>query len=63
MSSILNYDKPLQQKIALIKNYNFIFPILISSAYETVVPAEGKAVVKTDIAIAIPPDCYGRIGK
>ncbi|XP_011404672.2 PREDICTED: deoxyuridine 5'-triphosphate nucleotidohydrolase-like [Amphimedon queenslandica] len=31
------------------------------SAYETVVPAEGKAVVKTDIAIALPPYCYGRI--
>lgn len=32
------------------------------SAYETLIPAQGKALVKTDIAIAVPEDCYGRIG-
>ena len=31
------------------------------SAYDCSVPARGKAVVKTDIAIAIPPGTYARI--
>ncbi|XP_065886362.1 uncharacterized protein [Dysidea avara] len=31
------------------------------SAYDLMVPAEGKALVKTDIAVAIPDGCYGRI--
>jgi len=33
----------------------------LSSAYDTVVPARGKALVKTDLAIAIPPLTYARI--
>ncbi|XP_066492189.1 deoxyuridine 5'-triphosphate nucleotidohydrolase, mitochondrial [Tiliqua scincoides] len=31
------------------------------SAYDCEIPAAGKAVVKTDIQIALPPGCYGRI--
>ena len=31
------------------------------SAYDTVVPAWGKQKVKTDIRVAIPIGCYGRI--
>ncbi|XP_025028821.1 deoxyuridine 5'-triphosphate nucleotidohydrolase, mitochondrial isoform X2 [Python bivittatus] len=31
------------------------------SAYECEIPALGKAVVKTDIQIALPTGCYGRI--
>jgi dUTP pyrophosphatase len=31
------------------------------SAYDVVIPAEGKELVKTDIAIALPQNCYGRI--
>ena len=34
-----------------------------SSAHAVVVPAHGKAIVKTDLAIATPLDCYARIGK
>ena len=33
----------------------------LSSAVETVVPARGKAIVKTDLAIAIPENTYARI--
>ena len=28
-----------------------------------VIPAQGKGLVKTDIALAIPEGCYGRVGK
>lgn len=33
----------------------------LSSAEDTVVPARGKAVVKTDIAIRVPKGTYGRV--
>lgn len=35
----------------------------MSSAVDTTVPKRGKAVVLTDLAIATPPGCYGRVGK
>ena len=33
----------------------------LSSAYDLVVPARGKALVKTDLEMAIPEGCYGRV--
>lgn len=33
----------------------------INSAYDCVIPARGKLVVKTDIQIELPEGCYGRI--
>ena len=33
------------------------------SACDVVVPARGKAIVKTDLAVATPLDCYARIGE
>ncbi len=33
----------------------------LAAAHDCVVPANGKALVKTDLAIAVPEDCYGRI--
>ena len=35
----------------------------LSSAYDSVVPARGKVLVKTDIAIAIPENTYARVGE
>jgi dUTPase len=35
----------------------------LSSAYDIVVPKQGKAIVKTDISISIPENTYARIGK
>eukprot|EP00123_Amoebidium_parasiticum_P005991 comp17050_c0_seq1/m.15779 comp17050_c0_seq1/g.15779 ORF comp17050_c0_seq1/g.15779 comp17050_c0_seq1/m.15779 type:complete len:166 (-) comp17050_c0_seq1:375-872(-) len=31
------------------------------SAYDTVIPARGKALIQTDISISIPDDCYARV--
>ena len=31
------------------------------SAHDITIPAQGKALVKTDIAVAIPANCYGRV--
>lgn len=33
----------------------------LKAAYDATIPAQGKALVKTDIAIAVPEGCYGRI--
>lgn len=31
------------------------------SAYDCIVPARGKALVKTDLQIELPTGCYGRV--
>ena len=33
----------------------------LAAAYDTTIPARGKGIVKTDLAMAVPPTCYGRI--
>ena len=33
----------------------------LAEAQAAVVPAHGKVLVKTGLAMALPPDCYGRI--
>lgn len=33
----------------------------LSSAHDLTVPARGRALVKTDLAVAVPPGTYGRI--
>ena len=35
--------------------------LMVSSAVKTVVPANGKALVALNIAIAVPPGTYGRV--
>lgn len=35
----------------------------LSSAVDIVVPKKGKAIIKTDIAIAIPENTYARVGE
>lgn len=37
--------------------------LFFSSAYDYVIPAKGKLIAKTDIQIALPDGCYGRVGK
>ena len=35
----------------------------LSAAYDGEVPARGKALLKTDLAVAVPPGTYGRVGQ
>ena len=35
---------------------------MLHRAYEGTIPAHGKGIVKTDIAMAIPGGYYGRVG-
>jgi len=34
-----------------------------NSAYDYTVPAQGKMIALTDLQIALPDGCYGRVGK
>lgn len=40
-----------------------VFKFFFYSAYDYIVPAKGKVIAKTDIQIALPNGCYGRVGK
>lgn len=40
----------------------WLFGYLLS-AYDYTIPPLEKALVKTDIQIALPSGCYGRVGK
>lgn len=35
----------------------------VFSAYDYMIPASGKVIALTDLQIALPRGCYGRIGK
>lgn len=40
---------------------NVFFLNFCNSAYDLVIPASGKSLVKTDIQVELPEGCYGRI--
>jgi dUTP pyrophosphatase len=44
-----------------------VIPVIRVKCYAALnrpqVPARGKALLKTDLAIAVPPGTYGRVGK
>lgn len=33
----------------------------LSSAYDAIIPARGKGLVKTDLVVAVPDGCYARV--
>lgn len=33
----------------------------LKSAYDVIVPKRGRCLIKTDLAVKLPPNCYGRI--
>ncbi|KAG7173080.1 deoxyuridine 5'-triphosphate nucleotidohydrolase-like isoform X1 [Homarus americanus] len=33
----------------------------LCSAYDIIIPGQGKALIKTDIQVELPEDCYGRV--
>ncbi len=45
-----------------VKITNIYNSYCIFSAYDYVLPARGKVTALTDIQIAVPEGCYGRVG-
>lgn len=60
-TEILRVKKLSENAIIPTRGSEFAAGFDLSSAVDTVVPARGKAIVKTDLAIAIPEFTYARI--
>lgn len=58
---ILRFAKLSEHAFAPVKGSAKAAGFDLKSAYEIIVPARGKAIVKTDIQIELPEGCYGRI--
>lgn len=58
---ILRFAKLTDHAFAPVKGSVKAAGFDLKSAYDTVVPARGKAIVKTDLQIELPEGCYGRI--
>lgn len=60
-NEVLRVKKLSENAIIPARGSEFAAGYDLSSAVDTVVPARGKALVKTDLAIAIPENTYARI--
>lgn len=58
---ILRFAKLSEHAFAPVKGSVKAAGFDLKSAYDLIVPARGKAIVKTDIQIELPEGCYGRI--
>lgn len=61
LKHILRFKKLTEHAIAPSKGSKMAAGFDLHSAYDLVVPAYGKALVKTDIQVELPEDCYGRV--
>lgn len=72
MSSVASESKQQEEEVLQVKRLTEFATIPkrgsplaagfdLSAAYDIVVPAGGKAIAKTDLAMKIPTTCYGRI--
>ncbi|XP_070494802.1 deoxyuridine 5'-triphosphate nucleotidohydrolase [Chironomus tepperi] len=58
---VLRFAKLSENGLAPLKGSEKAAGFDLRSAYDCVVPARGKFVVKTDIQVELPEGCYGRI--
>lgn len=61
--SVLRVKKLTELAILPVRGSALAAGFDLSSAYDAVVPARGKALVKTDLAIATPEGTYARVGE
>lgn len=59
--NILIWSKTSENGIRLFKRTEESVGFDLSSAYDVIVPAKEKAVIKTDIQVLFPKGVYGRI--
>jgi len=59
--SILRFAKLTENAFPPMKGSAYAAGWDLRSAYDYVVPARGRLVAQTDIQIAVPENCYGRI--
>lgn len=61
MRAILRFKKITKNAYAPSKGSKLAAGFDLYSAYDAVVPAYGKALIKTDIQVELPSGCYGRV--
>ncbi|XP_071525602.1 deoxyuridine 5'-triphosphate nucleotidohydrolase [Panulirus ornatus] len=61
MRAILRFKKITENAYAPSKGSKLAAGFDLYSAYDAVVPAYGKALIKTDIQVELPSGCYGRV--
>ncbi|XP_023718426.1 deoxyuridine 5'-triphosphate nucleotidohydrolase [Cryptotermes secundus] len=59
--AVLRFVKLTDKALSPVKHSAKCAGFDLRSAYDTMVPARGNALIKTDLQIALPPGCYGRI--
>jgi len=59
--TILKYKKLSEHAFAPVRGSALAAGYDLKSAYDLVVPAQGKALAKTDLQIELPSGCYGRV--
>jgi len=62
ISSLVEVCTVLSAILVVVISYVVVL-FFVFSAYDYVIPASGKVVALTDLQIALPPGCYGRVGK
>ncbi len=58
---VLRFAKLTEHAFAPTKGSALAAGYDLYAAYDAVIPPKGKTVVKTDIQVAVPPGCYGRV--
>merc|ERR1711990_784359 len=61
MSVKLFFHKLSENAVTPIRGSKFSAGLDLSSAEDKIIPANGRGLVKTDLQVAIPDGCYGRI--
>ncbi|KAJ9575700.1 hypothetical protein L9F63_007459, partial [Diploptera punctata] len=59
--AILRFVKLTEKAFAPVRGSAKAAGFDLKSAYDTEIPARGKALIKTDLQIELPSGCYGRI--
>ena len=54
-------DTNIQSIIWNLIHANSNVNLILASAHDMIIPAKGKAIVPTDLSIALPPSTYGRV--
>ncbi|XP_067634437.1 deoxyuridine 5'-triphosphate nucleotidohydrolase [Eurosta solidaginis] len=58
---VLRFAKLTEHALAPVRGSEFAAGADLRSAYDMVVPARGKAIVKTDLQVQVPEGSYGRV--
>lgn len=61
LKTLLKFTRLTENAFAPVKGSERAAGFDLKSAYEYIVPARGKELVKTDLQIELPHGCYGRV--